>query len=329
VRELIARTCMRAVRLSSSLARWAFTLVPALLVHAADVHAQPRHATDAEACFEAAERAQPLMKERKLRAASRELSVCARDVCPRAARTDCRAWLDEVTRVQPTLVLRAREARAAGGDVAVDDVRVTVDGETLVPQRIDETPVPVDPGPHAFHFEHGDFPPVDQRLDLREGEARRIVDIVFRPAGAPAATPPPSTLSAPSSPSTPPPTSPAPPAADREATPAPTLTWLLLGGGAVALGVGITFEATGLSARSNLVSGCGASRTCAQSSVDSAHNQVLVGDIGVGLGVALLAGAAYAYFTRGPAAPSRDAAWLHFGFGPAPGGVVGALGGSL
>jgi hypothetical protein len=296
-----------------------------LLVHAADVHAQPRHATDAEACFEAAERAQPLMKDRKLRAASRELSVCARDVCPRAARTDCRAWLDEVTRVQPTLVLRAREARAAGGDVAVDDVRVTVDGETLVSQRIDETPVPVDPGPHAFHFEHGDFPPVDQRLDLREGEARRIVDIVFRAPGAPAAPAPPSTPSA----STSSPPSTGTPDVDSETTPAPTLTWLLLGGGVVALGVGITFEATGLSARSNLVSSCGASRTCAQSSVDSAHNQVLVGDIGVGVGVALLAGAAYAYFTRGPAAASHDAAWLHFGFGPVPGGVVGALGGSL
>jgi len=92
--------------------------------------------------------------------------------------------------------------------------------------------------------------------------------------------------------------------------------------------VGIAFEATGLSARSNLA-GCQATRSCAPSDVDSARTQVLAGDIGVGVGVALLLGAAYVYFTRSPAASSSDSARLHLGLSPVPGGFAGILGGSL
>lgn len=299
------------------------------LASAADLHAQPAHRSESEACFEAAEHAQPLLKDRKLRAAARELAICARDVCPRAARTDCRAWLDELTRVQPTVVFRARESRPAG-DVAVDDVRVSVDGEPLVTQRIDETPVPVDPGPHTFHFEHGDFLAVDQHLDLHEGETRRIVDITFHRGSSPSQAP---LTTAPSSstPTSAPPSSSSstPTRADSAGvTPIPTATWWLLGGSALALGVGIAFEATGLSARSNL-GPCGATRSCAQSDVDSARTQVLAGDIGVGVGAALLLGAAYVYLTRGPTTPPRDSAALHLGFSPIPGGFAGALGGSL
>jgi hypothetical protein len=109
------------------------------------------------------------------------------------------------------------------------------------------------------------------------------------------------------------------------------LTWALLGGGVLALGVGTTFEAIGLSARSSLAGSCGPTRSCSQSSVDSARTQVLVGDIGVGAGVALLVGAAYVYFTRGPDAPSRDGAslGLHLGLAPIPGGLAGAFEGDL
>ncbi len=326
---------MPAVRRPPSLVP--VSLVVAGLVHlgllaiAADARAQSPHRSETEACFEAAERAQPLLKDRKLRAAARELAVCSRDACPRAARTDCRAWSDELARIQPTVVFRARESRAAG-DVAVDDVRVSIDGEPVVPQRIDETPVPVDPGPHTFHFEHGDFPAVDQRLNLRAGETRRVVDITFRSPGAPPA--PPAPVTPPSSSTTTPRSAAAsssstPTEADSAGSaPAPTATWFLLGGSALALGVGVAFEATGLTARSNLA-GCGANRSCAQSNVDSARAQVLAGDIGVGVGVVLLLGAAYVYFTRAPSGTSRDSAAFQFGVSPVPGGFAGSLGGSL
>jgi hypothetical protein len=307
---------MPDVRRSSTLLHALPVAVVALLAVSPRASAQPsRPRSDAEACFESAERAQPLMRDRKLRAASRELAVCSRDVCPRAARTDCKAWLDEISRVEPTVVFRAREARA-GGDVAVDDVKVSVDGEAVVASRIDETPVLLDAGAHLFRFEHGSFAAVEQRLELHEGESRRVVDVVFRSAGS---TPGASSVT-PSSGST---------APRSTSTHVPSLAWGLLGGSVLAFGVGITFEAVGLSARSTLANGCGTRRDCNQSDVDSAHSQVLAGDVAVGIGVALLAGAAYVYFTRGPATSSHDTSALRFGVSPLAGGVAAALGGSL
>jgi hypothetical protein len=326
---------MPAVRRSSRLLHAVPVGVLALAAASSQASAQPsRPRSDAEACFESAERAQPLMRDRKLRGASRELAVCSRDVCPRAARTDCKAWLDEISRVEPTVVFRAREARA-GGDVAVDDVKVSVDGEVVVASRIDETPVLLDAGAHAFRFEHGSFAAVEQRFELREGESRRLVDVVFRSGGDASGTPSVAPVPGPSAGSS---TSTAPPSdtatgtgADHGPTsaPVPALAWGLLGGGVLALGVGITFEAVGLSARSTLANGCGVMRTCSQSAVDSAHNQVLAGDIGVGIGVALLAGAAYVYFTRGPASSAHDTSALRVGVSPLPGGLAAALEGSL
>src|ERR1019366_9772271 len=51
----------------------------------------------ADACFGAAERAQPLLRQKKLREARAVLEVCARDGCPRVARSDCREWLPRAT----------------------------------------------------------------------------------------------------------------------------------------------------------------------------------------------------------------------------------------
>ncbi len=233
--------------------------------------------------------------------------------------------------MQPTVVFRAREARATG-DVAVDDVKVEVDDEVVVP-RIDETPVPLDPGAHAFHFEHAGFPAVDQRLELHEGETRRLIDVVFRAAGeAPTAPPVPVSSGAPAEPASPSPSGPVASSPEAESAPVPVLAWALLGGGGVALGVGAAFEGIGLSNRSNLASGCGANRSCSQSEVDSARSQVMVGDIAVGVGLALVAAGAYVYFTRAPASASKDAAGLRLGVLPLFGAGVGgwaALEGSL
>src|SRR5579863_5267671 len=144
-----------------------------------EVQAQGDHPqSDVEACFSAAEQAQPLMKQRKLRAARRHLEVCARESCPRAARTDCRTWLADVTRAVPTVVFVAREERASGESRAVDDVRVSVDGEVLVAAHLELGAVSLDPGVHTLTFVHPGFDPVEQRIDVREGERDRQVDVV-------------------------------------------------------------------------------------------------------------------------------------------------------
>jgi hypothetical protein len=286
---------------------------------AGTTHAEPpQHRSDAETCFDAAEAAQPLLKAHKLVAAQRELLRCAREGCPRAARSDCQAWLDQLGDKLPTVVFRARELRA-GGDIAVDDVHVSADGEVLVSDRLGETPVALDPGSHVLTFEHGGFPPVVKHVDLHEGESRRVVDVVFRSAASAAAAQPAASgdHAGPGS---------QPAGSDGASSPVPGAAWGLFGGGVLALGVGITFEALGLSARSNLFS---CRSTCSQSDVDSARTQVLTGDIALGAGALLLAGAAVVYFTRSSGDQRRGADALHLQLAPIAGGFAAGFGGTL
>ena len=287
-----------------------------------DARAQGDHpASDVEVCFAAAEKAQPLMKQRKLRAAQRQLEACARESCPRAARTDCQRWLADVTRAEPTVVFVAREERPSGESRAVDDVRVSVDGEVLVAAHLEVSAVPLDPGVHTLTFVHPGFDPVEQRIDVREGEREREVDVVFRanvpPAGAPPAPPAPRPLP------DRPPTPEGPPE-----RPVPVVVYGLAGAGVVALGIGVVMEGLGLSDRAHLVDTCQPTRTCAPSDVDSARNRVMAGDIAIGVSALLFAGSAYLYFTRDTqAAPSAGA--LRLRFGPSARGVFAGLEGTL
>src|SRR4029077_16560957 len=92
---------------------------------APSVHAQEAVAPDeSDACFTAAERAQPLMRLKRLREARVELEMCARDACPRGARSECRSWLANVINQQPTLMITGHEVR--GTEVSdVHGIRAT------------------------------------------------------------------------------------------------------------------------------------------------------------------------------------------------------------
>jgi hypothetical protein len=285
---------------------------------------EERHGAETEQCFAAAEAAQPLMAARKLRAAQHQLLVCAREECPRAARSDCRGWLAEVTRALPTVVFVAREERVGHEPRAVDDVRVAADGE-VVASHLDGSAVALDPGLHALRFEHAGFEAVELRVELREGQSRRAIEAVFRGPAQTVAAPSSATGEGATTVPTPLPLAPAPAAGD---TPVPPLAYGLAGLGAVALGAGIYMEAIGLSDRSHLASGCRLDQSCAPSDVDAARNRVLAGDILVGAGALLFAGAAYVYFTRAPssAAPSSG---VRLRVGPVAGAVGVGLEGSL
>lgn len=99
----------------------------------------------ADACFSAAERAQPLLRQKKLREARALLDVCARDACPRVARSDCREWLAEATDAQPSIVIAAHEVRGGGSARDVRGVRAIID-DALIVDRVDTTPIVIDPG---------------------------------------------------------------------------------------------------------------------------------------------------------------------------------------
>ena len=279
----------------------------------------PAQAPTPEACFSAAEKAQPLMKQRKLATARRFLQVCASDECPRAVRSDCKGWLDDVTTAQPTVVFVAREERPDGASVAIDDVRVSADGSALGASRLDGTAVALDPGMHTLTFEHAGFDPVEQRVDVREGERDRQVDVVFRPAaGRPGAVHDGAIGPAQRH--------------DGEAprpvawAPVPALAYGLGAGAVVALGLGVTLEAVGLSDRAHLESTCKMDRSCDPSAVNAARTRVAIGDVALGAGALLLAGAAYVYFTR---APERTSSALRLRIGPIAGGATAGIEGSL
>ncbi|HEY8089588.1 MAG TPA: hypothetical protein VIF09_17130 [Polyangiaceae bacterium] len=271
-------------------------------------------APTAEACFSAAEKAQPLMKQRKLSAARRFLQVCTREECPRAVRADCKSWGDELAAAQPTVVFVAREERADGTSVAVQDVRVSVDG-SVVASRLEGGSTGLDPGMHALVFERAGFDRVDQRIDLREGERDREVDVVFRAGGGRSG---PSRDSARDE-STPPPTEPS-------SGSTPALAYALGGGALVAIGLGVTMEALGLTDRTHLENTCGPSRSCDPSDVSTARNRVAVGDVALGVGALLLGGAVYVALTRQPASPATA---LRIRLGPTVGGVLAGVEGSL
>jgi hypothetical protein len=246
---------------------------------------------EAEACFGAAERAQPLLRLKRFREARAVLEVCARDVCPRAAKTDCRQWLAEATDAQPSILIVAHETR--GHDTRdVHGVRATID-ETFVVEDADTSPLKIDPGRHRIKLERPDAPPVEQTVDVHEGDKNHIVDFAWRIAAPPLAT-----------------------------RPVPVSVYATLGiGGAAAL-VGAIFEGAGLAKRGDL-DGCMPS--CAPGAVDTARSLTRVGDISLGVAALFGVSSAILYVVRPTVEPPAEApgsAWL---VEPVPGGVVGGL----
>jgi len=163
-----------------------------------------------EQCIDANAKAQPLRRAGKLTAARAELARCVNRQCPGMVRDDCAQRLDEINRAQPTVVFDVKDT----ADNDLNAVRVTVDGEKLA-DRLDGSPLAVDPGAHTFAFEAAGQSPMIRRLVVREGEKGRIEHIWFAgsssaaavplaapaPSGAPTSSSVPSASSAPSSPS--------------------------------------------------------------------------------------------------------------------------------
>jgi hypothetical protein len=252
--------------------------------------ASPGDGSDADACFNAAERAQPLLRQKRFRDAKAVLEVCARDVCPRAARTDCRQWLSEAIDAQPSILIVAHESR--GRDVHdVHGLRATVDA-TYVVEEADTTPLMLDPGRHRIKLERPDSPPIEQSVDVHEGDKNHVVDFYWRVAAEPLAT-----------------------------RPVPTSVYLTLaiaGGAGV---VGAIFEVTGLTKRGALDS---CKPSCPQSEVDTARSLTAVGDVSLGVAALFAVSATILYLARPTveAPPEAVTAWT---VAPVPGGFVGGF----
>jgi hypothetical protein len=146
-----------------------------------------------EQCIEANGQGQELRHGNKLSAARAQLLRCADPSCPALVRDDCTKRLDEVERMQPTIVFVAKDG--AGQDLTA--VKVTVDGEPLT-DKLDGSELRVDPGAHTFTFAVQGLKPVNKTLVLAPGEKDRRESIVVgapaAPAGAPGAASAPARL---------------------------------------------------------------------------------------------------------------------------------------
>jgi hypothetical protein len=134
-----------------------------------------------EQCIDANTRGQDLRRAGKLSAAREQLRTCAVPACPALLRDDCTRRLDEIDKVQPTVVFMVKDA--AGKDVSA--VKVTMDGRPLA-DVLDGTELPVDPGRHVFTFAAAGQAPVTATLVLAAGEKDRQEHVSLK-GGAPLA----------------------------------------------------------------------------------------------------------------------------------------------
>jgi hypothetical protein len=136
-------------------------------------------------CVDANTRAQSLRREGKLGATRDQLRLCMDAACPAIVRSDCIQRLDDLDRVQPSIVFDVKDG--AGNDLLA--VSVTMDGRPLV-DKLGGTALVVDPGPHTFVFASAGAAPVTQTFVLREGEKARVEHVVLAAKPGPVAPPP-------------------------------------------------------------------------------------------------------------------------------------------
>lgn len=263
------------------------TLVSAAVWMCATFLSFAAQADEKAVCLDAASKGQTLRDSHQLVEAREALRVCAREVCPAVVRSDCAGWLDAVEKVLPTVVLTAKDG--AGADLV--NVKVSVDGRLLV-TSLDGRALPMNPGPHTFHFEAADGTSVYQQVLVPEGAQGRAVAVVL---GAPPAAPVAPVTAAPALPvGGPMPSTPAVTEADEKTAGSGggglrKVGWIVGGVGVVGLGVGAVGGAMAMANKSS--ANCNSSNVCTNfGSVSSAKTAAYIADAGFIAGGVLLAG---------------------------------------
>src|SRR5262245_28255908 len=150
------------------------------------LHATEARADEKQACVASHAASQRLRQQSKLREARRELALCARASCPPAVVADCEPWLDEVTRLLPTIVVTFRDSRGEALGVS----RVLVDGE-VVADPDEGRPIEIDPGRHELRCEAPGGHAATVLVDIRAGEKARAIRVDLDVGKSPAPKPAP------------------------------------------------------------------------------------------------------------------------------------------
>jgi len=294
----------------------ALPALPVCLALALTLAAAPSFAGDKEDCATAAEQAQRLRAEKKLRAARAQIILCARDVCPAVIRNDCAKWLRDVESALPTIIIRARDPQ----DKDLIKVKVTVDGQPFA-GALDGTAQAVDTGAHTFRYEADGMEPVEEQILISQGEKDRVLKIVLSPKGVKTPTPDSHPKDGPVG-TNPPPVD-APPA---DTSPKPSvLPWVFGGIGAAGLVTFGVLETVGQLAYSSLRSGCGATaQKCTDADVAPVRLELQIAVVGLAVGIVGVGVAAGLWLFGGESKAAQTTA-QHLDFVPLPGGGYGTF----
>jgi hypothetical protein len=223
-----------------------------------------------ERCVEAHDNARVLMLEERWLEAREGMLRCQEPACPLAMRSDCAAWLEEVVRVLPTLLVvveRDDDGRAV--------IALEIDGRKL---ELPNPPRPLEvlPGTHVVRVSLEGYPPVERVVVLGKGEKNHLVRVTFareRPIPAP------------------------PPAlAPRPTRPIPIATYALAGGAVAALTTSGIFLATALSAKNDALDRC--APECEPEEADTIDSRLLAADLFGAAGLVLGGFAVYTFLSR-------------------------------
>jgi len=247
-------------------------------------------------CANAYEQAQRTRNEGLYRSSRDHMLVCADEACPKVLRDECVKWLGELDVAMPTVLIIAKDEK--GNEVS--DVSVSVDGNKLV-DHLDGKALAVDPGTRTFRFARAGSDTIEQKVLVREGEKRRVVNITFT-AGSPT------------------PTTPEKPTSTSGSS-VPTATWILGGAGIVALGISVPLYASYFRQKADLDSNpCTANSTCNPDDVAPVKRQLIYANVTSAIGAVAL-GAAIVIWVAAPSPSSTVTA----GIAPTPGGVAGTF----
>ncbi len=218
-------------------------------------------------CIAANEAAGRLVDEQKMRAARKQLLVCAVPGCPKDVKADCTHQIEDLNARLPTVVFAVKTA--AGQDLL--EVRVTMDGELLA-ERLDGSALELDPGSHSVTFETAGEPAVTKTFVFHDGDKGRKEVIIV------GSLPPPRPVVL----------APVPEETGKGST--QRAVGLVLGGvGILGLGAGGVLGGLATSAWSKAKSACPGHASCDASAVaDSQHASTLA----TGSTIALIAGGA-------------------------------------
>ncbi len=112
-----------------------------------------------EQCFNAYEQTQVLLKTGDFQNARVAAQTCSSG-CPEEIVVECEAWLGQINRDTPSVILLARSSRG----IEADGVSVKIDGLSQGPLQQDKA-IELDPGPHSLIF-------------TRDDGWREVIDIV-------------------------------------------------------------------------------------------------------------------------------------------------------